>query len=197
MFIVLEGIDGAGTTSTSKALVKALEQKKIPVVWTHEPSDGPIGKMMRQVLMGDLKLDKRATLGLFIADRWWHVDHVIKPALAEGKVVVCDRYAYSTWVYQSDSWKPALLREIMSDLPAPDRMFILDCPVSDAQRRKTPEKEMFDDAEAQERYRMRYQNLLAYETFRLGHEKISIIDALKHDQQAVTSLILQTVMGDL
>jgi dTMP kinase len=194
MFIVLEGIDGAGTTSTSKAVVKELELRGIPVVWTHEPSDGPIGLLMRQVLKGDLKLNKRATIGLFVSDRWWHVDHVVKPALEAGKIVVCDRFAYSTWVYQQDYWKAPLLREIMQSLPAPDHVFILDCPVSNAQRRKTPEREMFDDAVAQEQYRTRYQNLLAYDTFRLGNERMTIIDALKHDQQAVTSLVLNAIL---
>lgn len=190
MFVVLEGIDGSGTTSVSKAVTKALEHKNIPVIQTREPSDGPIGRLMRQALKGDLKLAKKATLGLFVADRWWHVEHVVKPALEDGKVVICDRYAYSTWVYQQDAWKPTLLREIMSDLPAPDLVFVLDCPVEEAQRRKTPDREMFDASEAQLRYRDRYQNLLAYNTFRLGNEKILLIDALKLDQDAVVKTVL-------
>jgi dTMP kinase len=194
LFIVLEGIDGSGTTSVSRQVTKELENKRVPVVWTREPSDGPIGRLMRQVLKGDLPLDKRATIGLFVADRWWHVDHIVKPALAAGKVVICDRYAYSTWVYQQDAWKPSLLREIMADLLAPDSVFVLDCPVQEAQRRKTPDKEMFDDADAQERYRSRYQNLLAFDTFKLGQEKIVLVDALKSDQATVVQTVLQAVM---
>lgn len=190
MFVVLEGIDGSGTTSVSKTVTKELENKHIPVIQTREPSDGPIGRLMRQALKGDLKLDKKATIGLFVADRWWHVEHVVKPALEDGKVVICDRYAYSTWVYQQDAWKPSLLREIMTGLPAPDLVFVLDCPVEEAQRRKTPDREMFDASEAQLRYRDRYQNLLAYDTFRLGNEKILLIDALKLDQDAVVKTVL-------
>jgi len=196
MFIVLEGIDGSGTTSVSKQVFKELESKGIPALWTHEPSEGPVGLLMRQALRGDLNIDKRATLGLFVADRWWHLDNVIKPALEEGKIVVCDRYAYSTWVYQQDAWKPALLREIMGGLLAPDRVFILDCPVEEAQRRKTPEREMFDASEAQLRYRSRYHNLLAYDTFKLGSEKFTIIDALRCDQDTVTKTVLQAVLEE-
>jgi dTMP kinase len=194
MFVVLEGIDGSGTTSVSQEVTERLNIKGVSSIWTREPSDGPVGRLMRQALKGDLPLDKRATLGLFVADRWWHVDQIVKPALDEGKIVICDRYAYSTWVYQQDAWRPQLLREIMADLPAPDLVFVLDCPVSEAQRRKTPDREMFDDAPAQERYRTRYQNLLAYDTFKLGSEKIVLLDALKCDQEAITQTVLQTVL---
>lgn len=153
-----------------------------------------MGLLMRQMLSGEMEIDPRAALGLFVSDRWWHVRHVVQPALAEGKVVICDRYAYSTWVYQQDMWSPRLLREIMADLPAPHKVFILDCPVEEAQRRKTPEKELFDAAEAQQRYAARYQNLLGYNTFRLGHEKIAIIDSLKNDLETVTQVILNAVL---
>lgn len=196
MIVCIEGIDGAGTTSVSKSVVKELENIGIPAIWTHEPSDGPIGLLLRQVLKGDLKLDKRATLGLFIADRWWHIEHVIKPALEEGKVVVSDRFAYSTHCYQSDSWKPSIIRELMSGVIAPDLVFILDCPVREAQKRKTPEKELFDDADAQSRYRSRYHNLVAFGTFRLGHEKFILIDALENTQEEVVKKVTKGILEE-
>jgi len=193
MFLVFEGIDGAGTTSVSKIIAQTLQNKGHPTLWTHEPSDGPIGKLMRQALMGDLPLDKRATLGLFIADRWWHVDQVIKPALAAGQIVVCDRYAYSTFCYQQDAWDPSILQTLMLDLLDPDLVFLLDCPVEAAQKRKSPEREMFDDIEAQKIYRQRYLDLMDTNSFRLGDEKFVPIDALKHDQDTVVQLALTAI----
>jgi len=196
MFVVVEGIDGAGTTSASKNVVSRLGEMNIPSLWTNEPSnEGPIGQLTRKALTGEIPLDKRAMLGLFIADRWWHVQHVIDPATAGGQIVVSDRYAYSTWVYQQDFWKPPILREVMAGLRAPDLVFILDCDVEVAQRRKSPEREMFDARPDQVRYRMRYQNLLAFNTFRLGEESIRVIDSQKHSKKDVADSIVGEILA--
>lgn len=196
MFVVVEGIDGAGTTSASKNVVSRLQEMDTPAVWTNEPSnEGPIGQITRQALKGEIPLDKRAMLGLFVSDRWWHVQHVIQPALAAGQIIVSDRYAYSTWVYQQDYWKPPILREIMAGLLAPDLVFLLDCSVDVAQRRKSPEKEMFDARPDQVRYRVRYQNLLAYDTFRLGDESIRVIDSEKHSKKDVSDIIVGEILA--
>jgi dTMP kinase len=100
-FIVLEGIDGSGTTTQAARLVVALRAAGYAVVGTREPSDGPIGVVLRQALTRRLVgLSDRALALLFAADRLDHLASVVEPALAEGKLVVSDRYVLSSLAYQ-------------------------------------------------------------------------------------------------
>jgi dTMP kinase len=100
-FIVLEGIDGSGTTTQAARLVASLRSAGHEVVATREPSDGPLGVVLRQALTRRLVgLSDRALALLFAADRLDHLASVVEPALAEGKVVVSDRYVLSSLAYQ-------------------------------------------------------------------------------------------------
>lgn len=111
-FIVLEGLDGAGTTTQSSRLLTRLLAEGQPAMVTREPSDGPIGTLIRQMLSmrvvlpqpdGSLGPVGRETLALlFAADRLDHIDAEIRPALATGRVVISDRYVASSLVYQGD-----------------------------------------------------------------------------------------------
>jgi dTMP kinase len=103
-FIVLDGIDGSGTTSQGQRLVAALKAAGISARFTCEPSSGPIGRQLRLLLGGSGDEPGRAwdTLALlFAADRLDHVAREIRPALAAGITVVCDRYDLSSLAYQS------------------------------------------------------------------------------------------------
>lgn len=100
-FIVLEGIDGSGTTTQAARLAASLRASGHAVVSTREPSDGPIGVVLRQALTRRLVgLSDRTLALLFAADRLDHLASVVEPALAEGKVVVSDRYVLSSLAYQ-------------------------------------------------------------------------------------------------
>ena len=100
-FIVLEGIDGSGTTTQAARLAAALREAGVAVVSTREPSDGPIGVVLRQALTRRLVgLSDRVLALLFAADRLDHLASVVEPALAEGMVVVSDRYVLSSLAYQ-------------------------------------------------------------------------------------------------
>jgi dTMP kinase len=113
--IVLEGLDGAGTTTQSDRLAKALRARGLSVLTTREPTDGPIGTMTRLVMRGRVVLPKShhnpggGTLSwdtmalMFAADRLDHVHAELLPALATGAYVVCDRYVGSSLAYQSVS----------------------------------------------------------------------------------------------
>jgi dTMP kinase len=103
MFITFEGPDGSGKTTQSKLIFEYLKGQGKDVVWTREPGDSSIGQKIRELLLEDeqVRLDKHTELLLFCADRAQHVAEVIKPALAAGKIVVCDRYIDSTSAYQS------------------------------------------------------------------------------------------------
>lgn len=100
-FIVLEGIDGSGTTTQAARLAASLRASGHAVVSTREPSDGPIGVVLRQALTRRLVgLSDRTLALLFAADRLDHLASVVEPALADGKVVVSDRYVLSSLAYQ-------------------------------------------------------------------------------------------------
>lgn len=102
LFIVFEGGEGSGKSTQARMLADALHHHDIPWLLTHEPGDTPLGQHIRGMLLhGNAGvLFNKAEALLFAADRAQHVDQVIQPALAEGKVVICDRYEASTMAYQ-------------------------------------------------------------------------------------------------
>ena len=100
MFVTFEGPEGAGKSTVVKAVAEALRKEGHSVLATREPGDGPVGALIREVLLHGRDLDPKAELMLFLADRAQHVAEAIRPALARGDVVLCDRYADSTVVYQ-------------------------------------------------------------------------------------------------
>ena len=106
-FIVLEGIDGAGTTTQCARLAARLRAGKAPVRTTREPSDGPVGATIRQILAGRVvgaggRAPGWATMALlFAADRADHIDAEIEPFLSTGGTVISDRYDASSLAYQS------------------------------------------------------------------------------------------------
>ncbi|MBI1756764.1 MAG: dTMP kinase [Fimbriimonas ginsengisoli] len=100
MFVTFEGPEGAGKTTVLKAVARRLEADGQRVVMTREPGEGEIGAKIRDILLSGGDLSPAAELFLFLADRAQHVASVIKPALAAGAFVLCDRYSDSTLVYQ-------------------------------------------------------------------------------------------------
>lgn len=199
MFAVVEGIDGSGTTTVADLTTEYLANSgresvvvhEVPAKDTPEFRQNPIGTALRSCLLGETKLDRRGMLGLFLANRWWVIDHVIRPALASDKIVVMDRYAYSTWVYQQDLFKPNELRVVMQGMLVPDRVYLLDVSVNVAQQRKSATKEMYDDASDQKTYRMRYQHLVLYgeSSFRLGEEDVKILNAEENNAENIAAFL--------
>jgi dTMP kinase len=100
MFITFEGPEGAGKTTAIAALADRLQRAGHQVIRTREPGAGDLGKKIRSILLEEDELDGKTELLLFLADRANHVQSVIRPALAEGKIVLCDRFTDSTLVYQ-------------------------------------------------------------------------------------------------
>ncbi len=101
MFITFEGPEGAGKSTALAAIAERLRMRGFEVLTTREPGAGTFGKSIREILLHGEDLDPKAELLLFLADRSNHVSSIIRPALQEGKVVLCDRYADSTQVYQA------------------------------------------------------------------------------------------------
>lgn len=99
-FISFEGPEGAGKSTQIKRLADALSGMGHRTIVTHEPGGTPLGERLRTLLLSDEEMDARAELLLMAADRAQHVATTIRPALAAGNWVLCDRYVDSTTAYQ-------------------------------------------------------------------------------------------------
>jgi dTMP kinase len=103
VFIVIEGLDGSGKTTQSKILANKLSEKH-KVLCTAEPSHGKVGTFIRNdCLYEEKRLPTEVEALLFAADRIEHLQTELAPALSEGKIVICDRYIYSSLAYQGSA----------------------------------------------------------------------------------------------
>lgn len=153
LFLVFEGIDGSGKTTQAKMLTRRLTDLGIPFVLTSEPSDGPTGLMIRSLSFRPSPDEEER---LFTEDRRDHVNRVILPALAEKKIVICDRYVHSSAAYQGARGldPSAIIRRNMRFAPLPDVVFFLEVPVSLAlERIASARGEGFSLFEAEENLR--------------------------------------------
>lgn len=151
LFIVLDGPDATGTTTHAKLLAEGLEKKGHNVLLTSEPTDGPVGKKIRDYLKSGA-IDPLKLQMLFTSDREWHVKNVIEPALAEGKTVICDRYWHSTIVYaEAQDIDSTELKKINMKFIQPDCVFFTLPPIGISLTRmaKREEKEVFEREELQ------------------------------------------------
>lgn len=178
-FIVVEGLDGAGTTTQACLLGERLAAKG-PAWVTREPTDGPAGRLIRQVLAGDLTVDPRALALLFAADR---VDHVYRTAegiaarLKRGEQVICDRYYLSSLTYQTLDAGFSWVYRINDRVLRPDMTLFLEVPVPLCMERigvrQGERKELFERQEALERVRTRYHRTIQR---LLERELLQVID---------------------
>jgi dTMP kinase len=176
-FIVIEGVDGAGTTTHTKILSSALKDRGLPAHATREPSDGPVGVLLRQILSGRVVVPGSITgtrpptwttmALLFAADRLDHLEAEIVPNLMDGVTVVSDRYDHSSVAYQSltGGGEPDTISwvlELNRHARRPDLTLILDIPPEVAKRRRLERsrgREMYDDEALQARLSEFYANI--------------------------------------
>lgn len=139
VFLVFEGIDGAGKSTQIRLLGDRLRAAGLDPVLSREPTDGPWGRRIRESAITG-RMDPADELQAFIHDRTEHLQQLVLPALAAGRIVILDRYFYSTIAYQGTraSGDPAAVRRTMESLfPAPDLVLWLDLPPDLALRRIT------------------------------------------------------------
>jgi dTMP kinase len=136
LFIVLEGIDGTGKSTQARRLGEWFVSRSREVVFSREPTDGPWGKKLRESAATG-RLSPQDELQYFLNDRRQHVEEKISPALAAGKVVILDRYYFSTMAYQgARGFDPAEIRRMNEEFaPLPDLLLILDLDVDTAHQR--------------------------------------------------------------
>jgi len=130
MFIVIEGIDGTGKSTQARRLAAWFETQGREVVVSREPTDGPWGRKLRESAASG-RLAPAAELDYFLKDRQQHVTELIAPALAAGKVVILDRYYFSSMAFQGcRGFDPAEIRRLNEAIaPLPDLLLILDLEV--------------------------------------------------------------------
>ena len=194
-FIVLEGIDGAGTSTQIKKLVQSNPDKYIA---TAEPTSGPTGKFLRQMLAGDFKVDERTNAYLFAADRCEHIfgKGGVKELCDSGKTVVSDRYFFSSLAYQSVSCGLELPQLLNSPFPLPEYLFFFDINPEISLGRvnaRNGYKEIYENIESQKKIAALYEKVISmYESdSRLREEmKIIRIDASKTIEE-ISGIILE------
>jgi dTMP kinase len=183
LFLVLEGIDGSGTTTQLDLLTGHLRARGRRVLPTREPSGGPIGRLLRAILLGqhdpvgDPAVDGRAMALLFAADRRDHLVREIEPALAAGSDVVSDRYVLSSLAYQPIEADRSWVERLADGIRMPDLTILLDVPIAVAaerRRRARRPSERYDADGTQQRVRENYRGIVS-EAARWG--EIAILDA--------------------
>lgn len=211
-FIVLEGIDGSGTTTQLGVLRAHFERTGRRAVFTHEPSDGPVGMLIRLALQGLLvganyeshdpehpsrteaeSFDVQALALLFAADRADHVATQVRPNLEAGRHVVCDRYLLSTLAYQGLHADLDWLVEINRPALAPDLTIFLDVPADAAVQRMQRarwRREMYETEREQQAIRERYLAVIGQRIPALG--RVEVIDASR-PADAVSSELISRV----
>ena len=176
IFVTFEGCDGAGKSTQAARFAARLRAAGREVVETREPGGSPWAERVRGALLSDrgARLTPLQQALMFAAARADHVETLIAPALAAGKVVVCDRFADSTEAYQGAAGVPAAklaaLNALVVGRTVPDLTFVLDCPVAIGERRTSSRggEDAFDrdKAEVRERRRQAFLAIAAREPHR-------------------------------
>ena len=176
--IVLEGIDGAGTTTQARTLRDALEARGVAAHLTREPSDGPVGRLLREILAGQhAPTDATTHALLFAADRADHLQREVEPQLAAGRVVISDRWYHSSLAYQGAGEERDWIAELNRRARRPDLTLFLEVDAEVAARRRAADQrpdELFDALALQKRVAAGYREVVA-ELARHG-ERIDVLD---------------------
>jgi dTMP kinase len=200
--IVIEGLDGAGTTTQVRLLEQWLSAVKgIPLHSTREPSRGPIGALIRAILTKRLSADPLTIAGLYATDRNDHIFRSggINDHLKAGKWVLMDRYYLSSFAYQASLMNEeqlTWLRTIHRFCPPPDLTLFVDVPVEVCLERilrnRHAEFELYDTQDFLEKTSLQYQRSMKY--FTDQGERFTIIDGTQPIQivfQQLTEAIVK------
>jgi len=195
LFITFEGIEGCGKSTQARRIAARLEKAGVPFILTREPGGTPIGNPIRQILLssGNRDLHPLAELFLYEADRAQHVATVVKPALAEKKWVLCDRFFDATTAYQGyargqDLAMTASLNEIASFGITPNVTFLLDCPAEVGLKRALKRNA---ESEVMDQDRFEKEKMVFHEAVRRGYldlatknpERFIVVDAAESEDR--------------
>ena len=192
--IVLEGLDGAGTTTQVKRLVEHLRATGRKAHATREPSDGPVGKLIREMLTGSHAIPgasiSQGTFGLlFAADRLDHLQREVEPQLAAGAIVVSDRWYHSSLAYQGTGADRDWIAMLNARARKPDLTIFLEVRPHVAAKRRLDAgrvQELFEDLRMQEDVAAGYTATIA--ELRAQDERIETIDGEASPDQVFAAI---------
>ncbi|MFW2403177.1 MAG: dTMP kinase [Gammaproteobacteria bacterium] len=193
-FITLEGIEGVGKSTNLDFVAGYLSDRGERVLTTREPGGTPIGERLRELLLDSERgsVPDTCELLMMFAARAAHVDKVIRPALAQGTWVICDRFTDATYAYQGggrgiDDEPIDLLKSLVQGDFAPDLTILLDATleVSEARRVERGHRDRFESEEVEffQRVRSKYLEIAAREP-----ERVVVIDASRNLEQVQGAL---------
>lgn len=164
-FVCVEGLDGCGKTTQTSLLVTRLKEKGYDAVYTAEPSRGKIGEFIRKYcLHGEKRGSSIVEALLFAADRFEHVKEDVVPPLNEGKLVVSDRYLYSSLAYQGATGLDlGWIEKINEHAIRPDFTVFIDVEPETVIQRLKPEKSVMENLETQRKVREVYMRFVERE----------------------------------
>lgn len=182
LFITFEGADGCGKTTQLKLLAEYLTNKGYKVIMTREPGAKGLGEKVREILLNyDGEVSDRCESFLFLADRAQHIDMIINPAIAKGKIVLCDRHTDSSVAYQGYGRGLSIERiNMLNNLAVngryPNMTLVFDIDVETSMERVGDEKDRMESAgmEFFNRVRNGYLEIAKQEP-----ERVKVLDARK------------------
>ncbi len=204
LFITFEGADGCGKTTQLNNVKSFLEEKGFDVVVTREPGALEIGQKIRNILLHhDGIVADRCEMFLFLADRSQHVETFIKPAVEDGKIVLCDRHTDSTIAYQGygrgqDIELLKRLNEIAVNSIKPDLTLLFDVSTEVAQQRVGSEKDRMESAgiEFHKKVRNGYLELQKQDCDRIKLvDANNSIDKVFEETKEIVSKLIQEKQG--
>jgi dTMP kinase len=193
--IVIEGLDGAGTTTQVRRLVEHLTAQGKSAHGTREPSDGPVGRLIREMLTGGHAIEgqklSQGTFGLlFAADRLDHMQREVEPKLAAGVTVISDRWYHSSLAYQGTGADRDWIAMLNARARRPDlTIFLAVRPEVAAQRRAAARRkeELFEDLRMQQEVDAGYRATIA-ELLAAG-ERIETLDGEQTEDQVFAAIL--------
>ncbi len=194
LFIVIEGIDGTGKSTQAQRLGEWFTSQGREVVLSREPTAGPWGKKLRESAATG-RLSPEDELEYFLNDRRQHVDELIAPSLAAGKVVILDRYYFSTMAYQgARGFDPAeIRRKNEAFAPVPDLLLIMDLDVDAALERigaRGDTANEFEKRENLERCRKIFLSLSHERFVRVIHSGGTLDEVARQVRDAVAGILV-------
>lgn len=202
MFITLEGMEGCGKSTQCALLVEHFTRLGFDVLRTLEPGGSVLGKELRRILLNPANSDLSpvSELFLYLADRAQHVGTVIRPALAQDRVVICDRFADSTVVYQGygRGLEPSLLRQLNDTAVQglwPDATVLLDLDPEQGLRRALARNMRENKARTEGRFEA--ESLAFHTRVREGYltwaalnrERFLVVDADRTPEQVFVAIL--------
>ncbi len=191
-FIVFEGIDGAGTSTQIKKLIERDTTRFVP---TAEPTSNETGKFLRRMLGGEFTVDEKTNAYLFAADRCEHIfgKGGVQELCENGKIVVSDRYFFSSMAYQSVSCGEELPKLLNSPFPLPEYLFyfVINPEISLGRVNARGEhKEIYETIEKQKKIAAQYEKVISEYEKNAGETgmKIIRIDAEKDIEEIAAEI---------